>query len=93
MLVEEFCVNKGETLEFFARLTIEHSSAEGEGESELVLEVEHMGPVSISKEKASRVGDMTLFYKQTFEEDATVRAIFNPKINGKNRVIIMPGAF
>lgn len=90
-LVDDFCVNRGETLEFFARLTLEHSSEDSDDDTLLMLEIEGQGPVSVSKEQASRVGDMTLFYKQTFEEDASVRVMFKPGAN--NRVIIMPKAF
>ena len=57
----------------------------------MYLEVEGKGPVSVSKEQASRVGDMTLFYKHTFEDDASVRVMFKPSAD--NRVIIMPKAF
>ena len=66
-LVDEFCINKGETLEFFARLNVDAASDEDIGESELQLEVEGKGTVSFSREKISRVGDMTLYYKHTFE--------------------------
>ena len=48
--MDEFCINKGETLEFFARLTIDTASAESIGESELQLEVEGKGTVSFSRE-------------------------------------------
>ena len=92
-LVDEFCINKGETLEFFARLTIDALSEDGIGESELQLEVEGKGTVSFSREKISRVGDMTLYYKHTFDQDATVNVNFDPKISGPNRVTILPRAF
>ena len=94
-LVDEFCINKGETLEFFARLTIDTANEENIGESELQLEVEGKGTVSFSREKISstKFGDMTLYFKHTFDHDATVAVNFDPKISGDNRVTILPRAF
>ena len=92
-LVEEFCINKGETLEFFARLTIDATSEEDIGESELQLEVEGKGTVSFSREQISKVGDMTLYYKHTFDQDATINVNLDPMIKGQNRVTILPRAF
>lgn len=93
--MDEFCINKGETLEFFARLTIDTASHEDIGESELQLEVEGKGTVSFSREKisATKLGDMTLYYKHTFDQDATVAVKFDPMISGDNRVTILPRAF
>ena len=94
-LVDEFCINKGETLEFFARLTIDTANDEYIGETELQLEVEGKGTVSFSREKISKtkLGDMTLYFKHTFDHDATVAVNFDPKISGDNRVTILPRAF
>ena len=36
---------------------------------------------------------MTLYYKHTFDQDATVAVNFDPKIEGQNRVTILPRAF
>jgi len=36
---------------------------------------------------------MTLYFKHTFDQDATVAVNFDPKISGDNRVTILPRAF